>query len=179
MTSAKTAPPLSPEDQLASMRKIYAEQVDRLKQWLETNPSEKIPELQNIPEETWVNAVETLATDDGFARAARILRANAENQVFDTLWPALRKYAQDNNGQFPTDLSQLKPYFKSPIDDAILQRYAILPASNLVSELRPGGDWVITQKAPVNPALDLRDAYGLTESRMADERVTNRWTLIR
>jgi len=178
MTSAKTAAPLSPEDQLASLRKIYGAKVDRFKQWLETNPAEKIPELQNVSEETWLDAIENL-TEDSFALAARTLRANAELRVFDRFSFALRKYAQDNNGQFPTDLSQLKPYFKSPIDDAILQRYEILPASNLVSELQPGGDWVITQKAPVNAALDLRSAIGLTASRMADETVTNRWTLIR
>ncbi|MGA2541310.1 MAG: sigma-70 family RNA polymerase sigma factor [Verrucomicrobiota bacterium] len=180
MTSAKSTTPLSAEDQLASMRTMYAARVDRLKQWLETNPSEKIPELQNLRDEIWINAVASqLDTEDDLARAARILRANAQEQVFDILWAALRKYAPDNNGQFPTDLSQLKPYFKSPIDDAILQRYQILPASSLVPELQPGGDWVITQAAPVNPALDLREACGLTGMRMADERVTNRWNLLR
>jgi hypothetical protein len=29
---------------------------------------------------------------------------------------ALRQYGRDNNGQFPTDLSQLAPYLKSPGD---------------------------------------------------------------
>jgi hypothetical protein len=128
-------------------------------------------------EKTWLGAVENLATDDDFARAASNLRANAEIQVFDILSSALRKYVQENNGQFPTDLSQLNPYFSSPIDGAILQRYEILPASSLVSELQPGGDWVITQRAAANPALDSRMAYGLTNMRLADERVTNRWTL--
>jgi type II secretory pathway pseudopilin PulG len=178
-TSAKSATPQSPEDQLASMKIMYAARVDRLKQWLEANPSEKIPELQKIPDETWINAVSRLETDEDFARCARILRANAELQVLGTLWSALRKYAPDNDGQFPTDLSQLKPYFKSPIDDAILQRYEILPASSLIPELQPGGDWVITQAAPVNAALDLRMAYGLTNTCTADERLTNRWTLVR
>ena len=117
-----------------------------------------------------------IEVDNDFARAASNLRANSEGRVFDILSPALRKYAQANNGQFPAELPQLKPYFQSPIDDAILQRYEIVPASSLVSELQPGGDWVITQTAPVNPALDLRSAYDLTHGRMADERVTNRWT---
>jgi RNA polymerase sigma factor (sigma-70 family) len=178
MTSAKPTVAPSPEDQLTTMKSLYAAQVDRLKQWLEANPSEKIPELQGLSNSTWIDAVDRLATDDDFAGAARILRANAEGQVFSTLWAALRKYGQDHAGQFPADLAELRPYFKTPIDDAILQRYQIIPASSLVTELQPGGDWVITQKAPVNPTLDLRMAYGLTESRTADERVTNRWTLI-
>jgi RNA polymerase sigma factor (sigma-70 family) len=166
------------EDQLAAMKRKYAAQVDRLKQWLEAHPAEKIPELQNLPDEIWINDVDTLAEDNNFARTAALLRANAEGQVFQTLWPALKKFAQDNNGQFPADLSELKPYFKTPIDDAILQRYAIVPTSSLISELQPGGNWVITEKAAVNPALDMRSAYGLTQMRFADERVTNRWSQV-
>jgi hypothetical protein len=75
-------------------------------------------------------------------------------------------------------VDQLEPYLNSPIPDTVLQHYEIVPAKSLVKELQPGGDWVITQKAPVNPALDLRVAVGLTEMRDADERVTNRWTLL-
>ena len=91
---------------------------------------------------------------------------------------ALQQYAKDNSGQFPTDLSQLKPYFDSPIYDGILERYTILSASSLVSELRPGGDWVITQKAPVNEEQDWRTATSLTGTKQATTRDTNRWVLL-
>jgi len=81
------------------------------------------------------------------------------------LLPAIRQCAEDNSGQFPADLSQLKPYFKSPVDDAVLQRYEILPASklpsSLVSHREAGEGFVITQKAPVNAALDGRVCIGL------------------
>ena len=180
MTAELTAPKTpKPEDQLASLKTMYAARVDRLKQWFEANPSQKIPELTNDSQEVWLNAVEQLESDDDLARAARFLRNDAEQHVLSQLDSALRKFAQDNNGRFPTDLSQLTPYLKTPIDDATLQRYEIVPASSLIPELQPGGDWAITQKAPVDPALDMREAVGLTgEMGMADERVTNRWTLI-
>lgn len=181
MTLAKTAAsPDSSLDHLAALKRMYAERVVRLKQWLEDHPSEKIPELQSVNDDTWLGAVDqlNLESDDDFARAARILRANAAGQVFDAVWGALRKYGSSNNGQFPTDLSQLIPYLKTPIDDSILQRYEIVPASSLAPELQPGGDWVITQVAPVNPALDLRNACSLTGMRTADERVSNRWTYV-
>ena len=165
-------------DQLTAMKQMYAARVDRLKQWLEANPAEKIPELQNLADSTWLIAADSLQSDDDFARAASNLRDNAENEVFDTMWSALRKYAKANNGQFPADLSQLAPYFRSPIDDAILKRYEIVPANSLDSELQPGGDWVITQKAPVNPDLDLRMAFGISQMRSADSRDTNRWTAV-
>jgi hypothetical protein len=70
---------------------------------------------------------------------------------------ALRKYGNDNNGQFPTDLSQLTSYFKSPVDD-VLQGWMILPGGSLPSSMRMVGEpeWVITQKAPINAELDQR-----------------------
>jgi RNA polymerase sigma factor (sigma-70 family) len=177
MKSGKAAPALSAEDQLASMKKMYSEQVDRLKQWLEAHPSEKIPELQNINDQTWTDAAGSLESDNDFERAARMLRANAQNPVVSKLWTALRNYTKSNNGQFPTDLAELKPYFSSPIDDSVLQRYEILPASKMVSELQPGGDWVITQRNTPNPELDMRSAIGVDHLLEVDERVTNRWTL--
>ena len=102
MTSAKTTQPQSRRNKLESMKKKYAGQVERLKQWLEAHPAEKIPELQNLPEAIWIDDVNTLTNNNNFARAASLLRINAENhQVFSTLTFALRKYAQDNSRQFP------------------------------------------------------------------------------
>ena len=42
--------------------------------------------------------------------------------------PALQKYVRTHNSQFPTDLAQLRPYFKSPVDDAVLERWQIVPS---------------------------------------------------
>jgi len=96
------------------------------------------------------------------------------------LHPALQRYARDNSGQFPNDFSQLRPWFNSPIDDAVLQRWQILPATNLVRELQvlAGEDWVITQKAPINEALDQRILVGLSSVRLSGTRITNRWVRV-
>jgi type II secretory pathway pseudopilin PulG len=179
--SAKATTPASPEDQIASLAKMYAARVDRLKQWLEANPGEKIPEFKHLTDGDWLNGIESLgddATDEDYKSALRIMRANAEGVVLGKLFQALRGYSKDNGGQFPTDLSQLEPYLATPIDQAILQRYEIVPTKSLVSELQPAGDWVITQTAPINADLDLRSAYSLTDMRTADERVSNRWTYV-
>ena len=57
-----------------------------------------------------------------------------------------------NNGQLPTDLSQLKPYFTSDLDDAtldaVLARYKLLHTGTL-SDLPPDG-WIVAEKAPVD-----------------------------
>ncbi len=177
METSHSPSPATREDQLASMKQMYAARVDRLKQWLEANPAEKIPEFRNLKEDMWLTAIQNGAADEDLARAASNLRANAEGGALGTMWSALHKYSKDNGGQSPTDLSQLKPYFKTPIDDEILQRYEIVPASSLDSGLQPGGDWVITQRAPVNAELDSRYAYNVGGMRVAGQEDTNRWTL--
>ena len=172
-----TSAPLSRTEMLASIQKVALARANQLKQWLEEHPSERIPELQYVPDRAWSDAAypHTLDSDDDYRAAIGLVRANAEAPFQEMLFRALRQYGRDNNGQFPTDLSQLKPWFESPIDDAILQRYEIVPASSLVIELQPGGDWVITQKAPVNRDMDGRTAIGLTDMSVSVGGLTNLW----
>jgi RNA polymerase sigma factor (sigma-70 family) len=171
------------EEALLSRDQLWPARVKRLKQWLEENPSEKIPELQFVDDVNWMNSIYphrlALETADECRVEMSSVRSTAEHIFADfQLRPALQQYAKANSGEFPTDISQLKPYFDSPIYDGILERYTILPASNLVSELRPGGDWVITQKAPVNEAHDWRTATSLTGTKQATLYATNRWVRI-
>jgi RNA polymerase sigma factor (sigma-70 family) len=180
-TLAKTAAPLSAEDQIAALKQMYAARVDSLKQWLASHPSEQIATLKSASDDDWLGAVQNMpddATDDDYRRAASNARGGADGEVFDKLFGALRKYGAANGGQFPTDLSQLAPYLASPIDPAILQRFEIVPTSSLIPELRPAGEWAITQVAAPDPVLDSRDAYGLTDGGHADERISNRWTYV-
>ena len=59
------------------------------------------------------------------------------------------------------DLSQLAPYFKSPVDASALAGWAIVSTSSLPAELRGDEAWVVTQKAPINAELDQRVVIGL------------------
>jgi hypothetical protein len=149
---------------LAEKEKLWADRAARLKQWADENPSEKIPELKYLTDQAWVASLGgfTFDTPDDLSRAMAIERANAQGHVFDRLGRALRQYVKDNNGQYPADVSQLVPYLSEPIDDDILQHYEIVRSSDLVTNLQGEGEWVLTQKAPVNPDLDGRAAYGLT-----------------
>jgi RNA polymerase sigma factor (sigma-70 family) len=180
LSQPRTAAAQSPEDKLASAEKFWSSRVDRLKQWLEANPSENIPELQLLTDRDWLNFIypHTLETDDAYARAISSVRGNAESKIMDRLYGAFRQYVRDNGGQFPVDLSQLTSFLDAPIDDAILNRYQIVAATNLVHELRSYGEWVITQKAPVNEALDTRYATGLDKGGGAGRGITNRWIFV-
>ena len=171
LAQAKTNAPMSRNQMLASMSEYYSGRVSQLKQLLETNPSEKTPELQFLTERDWAWLVDKktkLDAEDGYRFAMSNTRLVAQqNFVNDLLNPALQQYAHDNNGRFPGDVSQLKPYFKSPIEDAVLQRWMVLPRSKLVKGLQAQleEDWYITQKAPVNKALDQRILVGLKRLR--------------
>ncbi|MEO8427811.1 MAG: sigma factor [Verrucomicrobiota bacterium] len=93
-------------------------------------------------------------------RAFAALRHAGENQFIISMQSALGQYVKASNGQFPSDLSQLKPYFESAPDDALLQRYAIVPAET-VSNIGVGKDWIITVKNPVDEEYDTQWALGV------------------
>jgi len=148
--------------------KALVAKVNKLKQRLEETPSAKIPELQFVTEKDWLNAARgNLETDADYRRALSTLRNTGEKEVAVMLKKALAKYMQSNNQQFPTDLGQLQPYFDSPVEDAILQRWQIASAATL-KNLGMGGDVIITQKAPVDDVFDTRygigpNGYGSTD----------------
>ena len=141
-------------DPTESEMKSWLARVNQLKQRLEQMPEAKIPEFQFLTEQDWLNAAKgKLETDEDYRGAFASLRGAGECKFSPMVQQALRQYLQANNGQFPTDLFQLQPYFKSPVDEAILQRYAIVPAQSLPNT-KMGGDWVITQKARVDEEYD-------------------------
>jgi hypothetical protein len=102
--------------------------------------------------------------------------AGQNNFVMEDLHDALHEFAKANNGAVPSDLSQLRPHFKKPVD-AVLQRWQIVPMNRLHSDLRVGGDWAITPKAPVDAELDQRMVVGLRTVHMGRSG-TDAWTLI-
>ena len=173
--------PATGSNALATAEEVWSERANHLKQWLEANPAGKIPELQFLGDQDWIDSIypNTLSSDEECRRAMSTVRANGELRVLDILAGAFRNYGKANNGQFPSALSELSPYFRSPVDDAILERYEIVRADSLVSKLQQGDEWVITQKAPVDETWDLRFTIGMTYGGMADSRVTNRWVKTR
>jgi RNA polymerase sigma factor (sigma-70 family) len=128
------------------------DRVRRLKERVEQTPAAKIPELQFLTDEDWLRAAaaqKRLETDEQFQAAFSDLRDRAEGRFLMLMETPLRKYIEANNNQFPTDLSQLKPYLERPPGDDILQRYEIVPANSLpaASAMRDAGDWLIRLKS--------------------------------
>ena len=166
LAQAKTGTPVSRHEMLADMARLYSERVSQLKQLLETHPAEKIPELRFLTagDWLWLAQKEAFDTEDGSRHAMSMARLMGEqNPVADELHPALQRYAKDHSGQFPSNLAQLEPYFGSAIDEATLQRWEVVPKSALIPSLQAqlDEDWYLTQRVPVNAAIDQRILCGL------------------
>ena len=135
--------------------KGVAARVKQMKQWLEQNPNEKIPEFQYLTAQEWLRGASYSAdwkTDDDFARALSQLRRDAKRTVANSIGEALANYIAGNNGQLPGDISQLTPYSNPPIDGTALQRYQLLQTGNL-SDI-PNNEPLIAEKAPVDDQYD-------------------------
>ena len=154
-------PPLQSNDPAESAYKSLLGRVSMLKQRVAETPEAKIPEFRLLTEDDYIDPVRgSLNTEQDYLQALASLRSTAEFKFITTLLnPALTQYAQANNGQFPTDLAQLKPYFGSPVEDAILERWEITPANTVRTD--NFGDTIITTKAAVDEDFDSRYAVGL------------------
>ena len=185
MKTADPDHPMSRDEKLAFLRNKSAAQAARLKQWLADHPSEWIPELKNRKEADWIDSAGSIgdgSDDKDFERAMANLRINAESGPMHQLGKAALAYSQANNGQIPSDLSQVTPYLQKPMDADIMQRYEIVPSSALVTNPL-SGSWVVTPVASVNPDFEAREIFGPNQQgrlsgTFLQPSVTNRWTLL-
>jgi RNA polymerase sigma factor (sigma-70 family) len=150
------------------------DQVRLLKERLDQTPNAKNPEIQFLTEQDWIMAADRkLDSDADFSAAFSDLRARGEGVFLDAARTALGKYLATNNGQFPTDLSQLKPYFENSPPDEILQRYQLVPGYSILQSNLGGApsDWLITPKLPDSDsqfALSL-DSLGASSQENSQE----------
>jgi RNA polymerase sigma factor (sigma-70 family) len=115
-------------DPTAAEMKSWLDRVRKLKEKLAQMPERKIPEFQFLTEQDWLDAVKNakqLETAADYDKALSALRGSAKQEFATMVQGALGSYAQANNGQLPTDMSQLQPYFASSLDDSVAQRYEI------------------------------------------------------
>jgi RNA polymerase sigma factor (sigma-70 family) len=120
---------------------------------LQRMPDKKIPELQLLTENDWLSVAKevSLQSEADVRQALSELRNVAKHKFGTYALQAVDKFTAANNGQLPTDMSQLKPYFEVPVDDAMLQRYEVLPPGD-GSSLQD--NWVMSEKVRVDPDYD-------------------------
>jgi RNA polymerase sigma factor (sigma-70 family) len=176
-TATSNAGGLDPNDP-AVQRLIQAKAMaEKIGQYLEQMPEKKIPEIQFLDDRDWFNVSHwaKFGTEAEIRNTLSRLRGMAKNNL--PLGRNLHAFVSEHNGQLPTDLSQLKPYFTnavtdsssshwrgitSPQDDSlvdsILARYELLHTGSVKDY--PAGTWFIAEKAPVDKEYDTRMKAG-------------------
>jgi RNA polymerase sigma factor (sigma-70 family) len=91
-------------------------------------PEPKIPEFQFLTPEDWLDISKDarLDTDADVRNAVSMLGALAKDEFAKLMKAALNGFVEAHNGELPTELSQLKPFFPVPVEDEVLQRYELL-----------------------------------------------------
>ena len=157
--------------------KFWLANVEKLKEILAQSPDKQIPELQFMSPNGWMFSSEAInqGTDEIYTNAIKLAQGCAKQDFAKSLYEAIQKFMAANNGSFPSDFSQLPPYFDRPVDTAVFQRYEIVQTeldaeliSNAVPNVpngkaiqfvyRPPGftgpnpklvEWVVMEKTPL------------------------------
>jgi RNA polymerase sigma factor (sigma-70 family) len=153
VTRLKAAETHRQNDPMEVMADSWIKRVDKFKQYVEQHPSDGIPEFQFLTDREWLSVVEPSYGESNFKEQMELLKSQAIGRFAGLMQGVLRKYAQANNGQFPSDLSQLESYCDPNVEAILQQRYEIKPSSILppstVKDLNIKTDWVIAGKQPV------------------------------
>jgi hypothetical protein len=134
-----------------SEAQAWLARVQQLRTYLNENPEKRIPEIQFVSERDWLSVTASDferdakgVTEAGYRRALSLLYDMAKMRFSHNAIPALKSYQLTHDQQFPTDVAQLKVHFTEPVDDAVLQRYAIMPKATFQG-VRLNGDWVLAE----------------------------------
>jgi hypothetical protein len=122
------------DDPIQSISATLVSQIGKIRKWLEQKPRENVPELRRLSASDWLRiAAEALDRNqlNNFAVTSSRLRLEAKKSFVPLIGEALDNYILANSGRLPSDIFELKPYFASPVDDEILQRYHMLHTGNV------------------------------------------------
>ena len=113
--------------------RAWAGKVPELVQRVEQSPEPKIPEFQFLTPRDWLDVAKdaNLDTDADVRNAVRMLEGPAKNAFATLMRVALNGFVEAHNGELPSEISQLRPFFPVPVKDDVLQRYELLHSGNV------------------------------------------------
>lgn len=120
------------------------------------NPGSTIPELTLLTEANWIELGENadLSTPHGIQVELAKTRIEAKSQMMSSLHDAIRAYLNDHSDTTPKSFSELKPYIKAPIIDAMLARYEISATEEPNSNTKTPSKITIRELSPVNAEFE-------------------------
>ena len=159
------------KDSTATAAQAWLERVKLLRQRFEQWPGKRTPELQLLGEQDWLSEVANrkLDTDAACREAMGQLRITAKGKFATAVKEALDQYAKSNNAQEPSDLSELTPYVKPPIN-SLLDGYEIAkpgsvhPPQPNAPESGRAETWALVEKGNfTSDGIPIRDGSNLAD----------------
>ena len=110
-------------DPLVQTALAWLAKKEKLQRAFEERPEMRIPEMQFLDDAYWLNLVKDLKldTEDQVRFAMHYVRSSAKMNSTSMIQTALKKFMETNNGNWPEDVAQLKPFFDKP---GLVVRYA-------------------------------------------------------
>jgi RNA polymerase sigma factor (sigma-70 family) len=150
---------------------IWLAKERKIREQFELHPEQKIPEMQFLKEEDWLDHARHADVDTakGMRIALSNIRASASGVFAEKFALALQAYMEANQQQLPATASQVAAYFKPPLQDAdaIFSRYVVPAASDSFFAMNPSITnmlFVQDKSTVVDAALDQRVAFGQHET---------------
>jgi hypothetical protein len=136
-----------------SDQKAWLTRTHQLKQLFIQRPDQVIPEMKLLTDHEWVYSARNAAfdTDEHIRQALASMRSHAKYDFVGKLNDALHGYTEASGGQLPPDILQLVPYFKTPPDPAMLDRYHMTRAGSIEGN---ASDYAIEEKSVIDPEND-------------------------
>ena len=140
-------------DPIVKKALLWKANVEKMKQLFSEHPEQEVPEMKLLSEQYFFDLArdQDLESSNGVRKAFSEIRMRAKNTFAYPLQTALKKYVDENNGQLPATMSELKSYFDTPPDDAMLDQYKLLYTGN-ISEVK--GNFVVRDKQVIDPEFD-------------------------
>lgn len=126
LTQADSAP--SRDEDLATEHVLLG--VDALRAVLAVLPRQRIPELQLLTQEDWILVAAKLPVDptqDQLRDALKDLQHKAKDAFVAEGQEALRSFLVESHGKLPDTVRALAPYFETPVPEAVINQYQIMP----------------------------------------------------
>lgn len=149
----------------AATAKQWTAQMARLKDYLQRNPTESIPEAQFMSERDWLSSIDpsasyySLRSDKDYHDAVDIVRDQAQGAFAGKLNEALMKYYQATQQVYPNNMAQLAPYLEPAAMSVLSDQYEMVSASLLQPSAVPAG-WSIDGDSMIARKTAARDRGG-------------------
>lgn len=147
---APAAAAANPIDPIGARLDELGQRVALLKRMLASMPNQRIPELENLTEQDWLDvAIEREPrTAEDFRRAFGTLRNRARFNTFQPVFQRLRDFLAARQGDIPTSLAELTHLATTPLERAMLARCDLVARGN-VTQLAANADILVENRSTI------------------------------